>query len=71
MAGKGRDKEFPDDLVSLLSLQVYRLQLGDPDRQLREDGDGGSRQARRASAYDNLTRKYLRVIRDNEEETKL
>lgn len=67
MAGKGRDREFPDELVSLVSLQVYRLQLGDPDRQLREDGDGGSRQARRASAYDNLTRKYLRVFRDNRE----
>jgi hypothetical protein len=65
MMGKGRKKEFPDDLVNILNVQTYRERLGDPDRQVAEDGDDGSKQARRAQGYDGLTRAYLRVFLRN------
>lgn len=62
---KGRPREFPEELISFLSLEVYRERLRDPDRQVREDGDGGAKQARRSRSYDDLTRAYLRVITRN------
>lgn len=67
MTSKGRQKEFPDELVNVLSVQTYRERLGDPDRQVAEDRDDGSKQARRARGYDGLTRAYLRVFLRNRE----
>lgn len=59
---KGRPKEFSDELVSFLSIEAYRARLPDPDRQIQQDGDDGSKQKRRARSYDELTRTYLRII---------
>lgn len=62
---KGRPIEFPQDLLDFLNIEVYRERLRDPDRQVREDDDGGAKQARRAQSYNDLSRSYMRVITRN------
>jgi hypothetical protein len=64
---KGRQREFPADLIQFLNVQAYRERLPDADRQIRDDGDDGSKQRRRAQSYDGLTRAYLRVFMANED----
>ena len=54
---------FSSELIRQLSLDVYRQRLPDPDRQVKDDGDNGEKQAKRSEFYDQLTICYLKAIK--------
>lgn len=63
-----KNVEFDPEYVRDISLHVYeqRMALSGKDavaKMVAKDGDGGVKLRSRASAYDDLTRCYLRAIR--------
>jgi hypothetical protein len=58
---------FDPSYIRDLSEQVYRVRLeqdspGNVDRMIAKDEDSGEKLRNRASAYDPLTRAYLKVL---------
>jgi hypothetical protein len=54
-----------DPVVRAVSVEVYKLQLGEQATasMLAKDGDGGKKLTGRAASYDTLSRSYMRVLK--------
>ena len=64
MAAPPRVQEFDPEYVRDISEAVYRERLGSDDlAKLLAEKDGEKRLRSRATAYDSLTRSYLRAIK--------
>lgn len=67
-----RGPEFDPDLVQAISEHVYRQRLDLPGdkpgaaaaRMIAKDGDDGVKLRKRAARYDDMTRCYLRAIKE-------
>lgn len=61
---KKREPEFDPTRVRDLSVEVYKMSLGEDDtrRMLEKDDDGGVKLRERAGSYDALTRRYMRAL---------